>query len=98
MLYNETLDVVPMDVISLIAIQSNVYKKDVIPMDVISLSAMQLNIYKKMCDSCTIYMVLFAVFFIISKCISSVFICFHWYLKRDNVSVKFKPGIQTTIY
>ena len=38
-----------------------------------------------MCSSCTIYIVLFGVFFITGICISSVFICFHWYLKKDNV-------------
>ena len=34
----------------------------------------------------------------INSCISSVFIYFHWYLKKDNVSVKFNSGTQTTIY
>ena len=46
MLYNETLDVTP------------------------------LNDYKKVCDSCTIYIVLFAVFFITSIYISSVLFIF----------------------
>ena len=49
MLHNETLNVIPLDVIPL-------------------------NDYKKMCNSCTMYIVLFAVFFITSVCISSVFI------------------------
>ena len=52
MLYNKTLDVIP------------------------------LNDYKKVCKSCTIYIVLFAVFFIKSICISSVFIYFQWHLKK----------------
>ena len=55
-------------------------------------------VYKKVCDSCTIYMVLFAIFFMTSICISSVFIYFHWYLKNDNFSAKFNPSTQTTIY
>ena len=71
MIYNETLDVIP-------------------------LNAVPLNIYKKI--HCTLYVVLFAVFFITSICISSVFVCFYWYLKKDNVCVKLNPGIQTKIY
>ena len=55
---------------------------DLISLDVISLNTVPLNVYKKVCNSCTISIVLFAVFFITSICISSVFIYFHWYLKR----------------
>ena len=66
---------------------------NVIPLNVISL-----NNYKKVCNSCTIYIILFAVFFIKSICISSVFIYFQWYLQKDNVHVKINPGTQTTIY
>ena len=67
-------------------------------LDVISLNTVLLNAYKKVCDSCTIYIVLFAVIFIRSICISSAFIYFHWYFKKDNVSLKFNPGTQTTTY
>ena len=56
-------------------------------LDVISLSTTPLNVYKILCNSCTIYIVLFVVFFIIGICISSVFIYFHWCLKKDNVSI-----------
>ena len=35
---------------------------------------------------------------ITSRYICSVFIYFHWYLKKDDVSVKFNPRIKTTIY
>ena len=35
-------------------------------LDVISLNTIPLNVYKKECDSCTIYIVLLAVFFIMS--------------------------------
>ena len=52
MLYNEALDVIPLD-------------------------AVPLNDYKKVCNSCTVYIVLFAVLFITSICISSAFIYFH---------------------
>ena len=48
-------------------------------LDVISLNAIPLNVYKKVCGSCLLYIVLFAVFFITSICISSVFIYFYWY-------------------
>ena len=73
MLHNETLNVIPLDVIPL-------------------------NDYKKVCCSCTLYVVLFAVFFIIIICISSVFVYFHWYLEKDNVRIKFNLGTQLTIY
>ena len=63
-----------------------------------TLNVIPLNDYKKVCNSCTIYIVLFAVFFITSILISSVFSYFQWYSKIDNVHVKFKPGTQTTIY
>ena len=65
--------------------------------DVISLDAIPLNFYKKVCGFCTLYILLFAVFFITSICISSVFICFHWYLKKDDIRIKFYPCTQTTI-
>ena len=67
-------------------------------LDVISLKTISLNVYRKVCNSCTIYIVLLAVFFIASMCISSNFIYFHWCLKKDNVRVKFNPSTQTTIY
>ena len=63
-----------------------------------TLDEIPLNDYTKVCNSCTIYIVLFAVFSITSICISRVFIYFHWYLKKDTISVKFNPGIQTAAY
>ena len=57
-----------------------------------------LNDYKKMCSSCTLYIVSFAIFLIISTIISSVFIYFHWYFKKDNIYVKFNTNTQRTIY
>ena len=62
MLYNETLDVIP------------------------------LNIYKKVCNSCMVYIALFVIFLITSICICSVFIYFHWYLKKDNINTIFSVG------
>ena len=67
-------------------------------LNIIPLDAIPLNDYKKVCNSCTIYIVLFAIFFIIRICISSVFVYFHWYLKKYIISIKFDPNIQTTIY
>ena len=66
-------------------------------LDVISLNAIPLNVYKKVRGSCTLYIVPFAVFFITSICISSVFIYFHWYFKKENIRIKFYPCTQTTI-
>ena len=40
-----------------------------------------LNDDRKLCNSCTIYIVL-SIMFIIGVVISSAFICFHWYLKK----------------
>ena len=65
---------------------------NVVPLDVIPL-----NDYKKVCNSCAIYIVLFAVIFITSISINTVFIYFHWYLKKDNVCIKFNTRTQTKI-
>ena len=47
------------------------------------LDVIPLNDYKKVCNSCTIYIVLFAVFFITSiLLVVFLFIYFHWYLKK----------------
>ena len=43
-----------------------------------TLNLTPLNVYKKVRNPCTIYIVLFAVFFITRICISIVFIYFHW--------------------
>ena len=47
-------------------------------------NAVPLNDYKKVFNSCKLYIVLFVIFLIISTIISSVFIYFHWHLKRSN--------------
>ena len=47
-----------------------------------TLDTVPLNDYKKICNSCRVYMVLLTIFFMISISISSLFIYFHWYLKR----------------
>ena len=49
-----------------------------------------LNDHVKTCNSCTVYIVLLVIFFIINASIAIVFIYFHWFLKRRY--------IETTIY
>ena len=49
-----------------------------------TLYVIPLNDYKKVCNTCIIYIVLFVISFITGICISSVFIYFHWYLKKEN--------------
>ena len=56
-----------------------------------------LNDCKKVCNFCTIYIVLFVIFHIISISINSVFIYFHWYLKKSSTNTGFN-SIETTIY
>ena len=41
-----------------------------------------LNDYESVCNSCTIYIGLFIIAFLIIIGISSAFIHFHWYLKK----------------
>ena len=47
-----------------------------------TLNAILLNDYGRICHSCTVYILSLAIYFIVSISISSVFIYFHWYLKR----------------
>ena len=65
-------------------------------LNAILLNAISLN--TKACYSCAICIVLFVIFFITNKSISSAFIYIHWYLKKDNIRVKFNSNTQTTIY
>ena len=48
-----------------------------------TLNAIPLNDYNKVCDSCTLNIVLFAVFLVTSRVISTVFIYFYWYSKKN---------------
>ena len=51
------------------------------------------------CSSCTVYTVLFWIFFTINVGgIGAYFVCFHWYLKKDVTRVEFDTRTQTTIY
>ena len=58
-----------------------------------------LNDYENVCGSCTVYIVLLAIFFIIHISISSVFIYFYWYVKKSNTDVvNINPDTETVIY
>ena len=46
-------------------------------------------------NSCTLYIVLFSVTFIVNIGIRSYFLYFHWYLKKDVICVKFGTHAQT---
>ena len=46
-----------------------------------------LNDYRSVCWSCTLYIVLFVIFLIISIRFNSVFIHFYWYLKKILTSL-----------
>ena len=47
-----------------------------------TLNVISLNVYQNVCNSCTIYIVLFAVLFITIICIRTVFIYFYLYIKK----------------
>ena len=47
----------------------------------------EINDYEKIFSSCSAYIVLLAIFFILSINISSVFVYFHWYLKKSSTGV-----------
>ena len=58
-----------------------------------------LNNYRKICNSCTIYIVLLVIAFSIIIGISSAFIYFHWYLKKDNAIItNINSNTETVIY
>ena len=54
------------------------------------------NENKHKCSSCTVYIVLFSILFIINVGIGSYFLSFYWYLKKDVICVKFGTSTQTT--
>ena len=55
------------------------------------------NEKKHKCRSCTLYIVLFTIFFTINARIGSYFLYFRWYLKKDVICVMFGTRTQTTI-
>ena len=58
-----------------------------------------LNDFGNRCNSCTIYIALLVIFFIISIGISCTFVYFYWYLKKDNTRItNINVNIETVIY
>ena len=59
----------------------------------------EISDYEKICSSCSVYIILLVTFFILSISISSVFIFFHWYLKKNNTGVThINPWTETVTY
>ena len=59
----------------------------------------KINDYEKICSSCSVFIVLLVIFFILSISMSSFFIYFHLYLKKSNTGVtKINPSPETVIY
>ena len=56
------------------------------------------NKNKHKCSTCTLYIVLFSIFFAINVRIVNYFVYFHWYLKKDVPCVEFCTRTQRTIY
>ena len=57
------------------------------------------NDHGKACSSCTIYIVLLAMFFIISVGINCALVHFHWYLKKSNTNItNINASNETVIY
>ena len=56
------------------------------------------NDYENVCNSCTIYILLFATAFLIIISISGAFIYFRWYLKSDTNITNINPSAETVIY
>ena len=52
-----------------------------------TLNTIPLNDLKKVCGSCTLYIVLLAIFLVTSRVISTVFTNFHWCLKKNITNV-----------
>ena len=56
-----------------------------------------LNDYKKICNSCTIYIVLSIFVFLIIIGISSVYFYFCWYLEKYNTDANISINTETSI-
>ena len=46
---------------------------------------------------CTLYIVLFSIYFTFNVGIGSYFLCFYWHLKKDVICIEFGTRTQTTI-
>ena len=56
-----------------------------------------ITLNKKLCNSCTTYIVLLAIVFLIIIDISGAYFYFYWYLRKDNtyVNTSVNIGIKT---
>ena len=52
------------------------------------------NENKHKCSSCTLYIVLFSIFFTINVGIGSYFLCFYWYLKKMSFVLSLVPALK----
>ena len=52
------------------------------------------NENKLKCSSCTLYIVLFSIFFTINVGIGSYFLCFYWYLKKMSFVLSLVPALK----
>ena len=57
-----------------------------------------LNNHRKVCNSCTLYILLLVNAFLVIIGIGSVYIYSHWYLKRNNTGVNTIVNTETKIY
>ena len=51
---------------------------------------------KHKCSFCTLHIILVLILSTINIGIGTYFVYFHWYLKKDNIRVKFGTHTQTT--
>ena len=56
------------------------------------------NEHKSKCSSCTLYIVLFSIFFIMSIGIATYFAYFYWYLNKYDALAMLDTHTETTIY
>ena len=57
-----------------------------------------LNNRRKVCNSCTVCIVLFVIVFLIIISVSSALAYFHWYLKSDTCTIIINLGTEIVIY
>ena len=56
-----------------------------------------LNGYERVCNSCTVYIVLLVIVFSIINGVRSVFFNFHWYLKIGNTYIDTSINTETSV-
>ena len=76
-----------------------IYQSKNASIDENEMTSVTLNNYENICNSCAVYIIFFVIAFLIISGIISVFIYFHWYLKKSNTGVgNINPGTETVIY